>query len=42
MGIRIMHFRAETIGGKVDMSINETGGASVTITFKDLPPEEKN
>jgi signal transduction histidine kinase len=41
MGIRIMHFRAETIGGEFDMSINETGGATVTVTFKDLPPEEK-
>jgi len=41
MGIRIMHFRAETIGGKFDMAINETGGVTVTITFKDLPPEEK-
>ncbi|MBL7077146.1 MAG: HAMP domain-containing protein [Kiritimatiellae bacterium] len=41
MGLRIMHFRAETIGGELDMSINEAGGATVTVTFRDLPPEEK-
>ncbi len=41
MGIRIMRFRAETIGGDLDMSINESGGVTITVTFKDLPPEEK-
>ncbi len=41
MGIRIMHFRAETIGGKLDVSINEIGGTTITVTFKDSPPEEK-
>jgi signal transduction histidine kinase len=41
MGMRIMRFRAETIGGGFDMTINEGGGTTITVTFEDTPPEEK-
>jgi signal transduction histidine kinase len=39
MGLRIMKFRADTIGGTFTLSPNESGGTTITVTFKDHPPE---
>jgi signal transduction histidine kinase len=41
MGMRIMRFRAETIGGEFDVAINEGGGTTIIVTFEDTPPEEE-
>jgi len=38
MGIRIMQFRADTIGGHLNMHANEAGGVTITATFKDERP----
>ncbi len=41
IGMRIMRFRAETIGGECDVTISEGGGTTITVTFEDAAPEER-
>ncbi|MBT3294545.1 MAG: hypothetical protein HN919_12375 [Verrucomicrobia bacterium] len=39
MGLRIMQFRADTIGGTFSLTRNESDGTTITVTFSDHPPE---